>query len=201
MKTAKELAAGFYYGSDALAKRVSSCRRLATGISSSSDSLSLTPSELETLNKASNLLREMATVYGKAAKLRKAAEAARADWVKAARALMKDTFETLTTTADKVALIGLEKSHMLDVAALRGDRGRWQAQYLLKETFGNCLNDVACGLSPRFDGVAPGPKDLTPAAAVAAAWQRFLERREQLQEKYAMVIVLVDRALSPERVS
>jgi hypothetical protein len=199
MKTAKELVAGFYRG-DELAKRATSCKRIASEATSTAhDGLGLTQQDRETLGRAAALLRDMAAVYAKAASLRKAAEAEWAKWVKAARAAMKENFETLASTADKVALIGFTKPHQLDLAALRGDRGAWHAQYLVKDIFGDCLNDLAYGLSPRLDGV--GAKDKVPVATVAAEWLRFLERREQLQDRYAQVIVLVDRLLSHEAVA
>lgn len=202
MNTAKQLAAGFHYRGAELAKNATTCRRLATGLAAHHvDLLGLTQRDRETLASASTLLREMAAVYAKAATLRKAAEAARAQWVKTARAAMKHNFDTLTTTADKVALIALSKVHLLDAAALRGDRGMWHAQYLLKDMFADCLNDLAYFLSPRADGIGQGVKDLDPAAEVVAEWQRFLNKREQLQDEYAQVIVLVDRVLAQEKVS
>jgi hypothetical protein len=197
MKTPKELSESLRRAGE-LATKVSTCRRLAGGITAMEfEFLGLTEKERETLNKARALLNEVAMVYDKAAKLKKRAEALRAQREKDVRAAMKGTFDQLATTADKVALIAANRAYTFGSGGVGADLTRRRdAEYLLGEIFKDSLDSIAHDIEA--DSTL---KQLAPAAAVAQGWQRFTERRAALQDRFAQVIVRVDRLLAGEEVT
>jgi hypothetical protein len=187
MKTAKALSEGLLRASE-LAIKVSTCRRLAGGIRAiHADLLDLTIKERETLSKACALLDEISTAYDKAARLRKCADEARAKREREVRAAMKDNFDQLATTADKVALIAAARSYTFPYELTT----HHDATYLLGAIFQDCLDSVAYAVEADAQRRA-----IALPTALAEAWQRFTERRAALQDKHAHVIVRVDRLLA-----
>jgi len=196
MKTPKDLAQAFLRSADEFATKATTCKRLASGIGAlDADLLGLTDKEQKALVEARALLGEIASRYVKAAKLKKQAQEVREKRQKDVRAAMKDTFDALETTADKVALIASIKPYTFahDGLGMGNGRKTGDAEYLLGPYFNDCLDGIA--YSTAASGAAD-IKDLAPAAAAAVIWQRFLERRPQLQDKYAVEIVRIDRQLA-----
>lgn len=193
MKTPKALSERLLRSSGELATRATTCRRIAGGLGRVEvTGLELSDQEVLVLKKARDLLESIAITYAKASKLKKAAEEAHQQRRKDVRAAMKDNFEALATTADKVAAIATVKGFMLAPGGLSLDKPS-DATYLVGEYFRQSLDDIGYGIASASAGDF---KDLAPAAAVALAWQRFQDRREQLQDKYAQVIVLAERLAS-----
>jgi DNA repair exonuclease SbcCD ATPase subunit len=192
MKTPKALSEGFVSAKD-MATKVSTCRRLAGGIRAIDTAfLGLSEKDRETLTKAIALLEEISTVFDKAARLKKRADEVRAKREKEVRAAMKDNFNQLATTADKVALIAAARSYTFPYELTT----RHDATYLLGSIFNDCLDSVAYEVEADAHRRA-----IALQAALAEAWQRFTERRAALQDKHAQVIVRVDRLLAPAAVA
>lgn len=194
MKSAKDIASGMFASSDRLSTRATTLKRLAGGIRARDElvrDLGLSQKEESVLVQACSVLEEMAATCKKAAKLRKAIEEARQQRIKAVREAMKPTFEALSSTADKVALIGATKSYAFDRGHI-GDtlNDRFSADYLLGDYFRQALEEVSWDIAGR-----DAWKDLAPAAAVEQAWSQFQERRPALQDRFAQVVVRVDRIL------
>jgi hypothetical protein len=188
MKAAKDLSATFVDGRD-FATKATTCRRLAGGIGAiPADLLGLTDTERAKLSTARALLDEIAGTYAHAAKLHKRAAEANAKREKEIRAAMKDSFDALSTVADKIALIAFVAPYSL--AWVETTTSPQDARYLMDSYLRAELDQLAYSIGRRM------PADATTATAVATEWERFQQVRGKLQDKHARAIVSIERLLA-----
>lgn len=175
MKKAKALAEEKFTSSTEMQNTSKNLRRIVTSISSVADrDVGWTVKEKKVLTEAAALLGQLANEHAEAARIKQKNDAKRADRQAAIRAAMRDSFVKLRSIPDQVALVAAVLS------------------YRTKAGFGiddleNEVKEAIDSLAYRLARNAPF-SDMTPAAAVAAAWSRFNDSAAQLRTDCAALI-------------
>ncbi len=156
-------------------KRATAIKRVAGGIRTeiaSATTAGLSEADITTLKRAEAILGNLATLYSRAGKLRQSHDDTLQRAITAVKAAMATTFGQLTSVADRVAFIGAADSFQLR-------HGRVKSPSDLSYYF----DDAMSSLAYRLGREAISQKQ-TPAAVVAAAWQKFDGGKAELQGRY-----------------
>ena len=190
MKSAQELASMNLTSPAEQKRQALALRRIAGGINTAiarKESTGLSDKEVRTLVEASALLNALAANHAKAQKLVQSKRDARDAMERNVRVAMRDNFETLTSIADRVALIGAVSSYKLrDGHVLTLD----DLDYHVKE----CIDSLCYGLATTVTS-------MDPIELVAEAWAKFEAAQAGLKEKHANDIsrLMLARGETPAR--
>lgn len=160
MKNAKTLATEPFTSTKELSTQASNLKRLTTGIDAvARRDVGWTDKERKLLADAAALIATLSNVHAQAARIKERDNKQAAQRESALRAALRDNFGAMQTIPDQVALVAA-------VASYRTRRG-----FDLDELPG-AVSEAIDSLVYSLARNAPY-RDMSPAAAVAAAWSKF----------------------------
>lgn len=178
MKKPEDLAAMPLTSADEHKRRGTTLRRVAGGIEAQlSGPFELSAQEKTLLQEAARLLNRMANISLQAAKLRQRANAAAEARRTSIKAAAASTFGSLSSVADKVALVAAVQSY-----SLRANSYSLSVHpHALEQLFAEAQDGLVWTLA--------GSDLSTPhEVLVSQAWQKFLDGRDAILAQYKEII-------------
>lgn len=179
MKTPVQLVDERLASPDEHGRRATSLRRLASGLKKQSAGyLGLNQKELKLLTDAAALLEGMAAASAKAKTIASGRYAERQRRERAIREAMKNTFGSIKSVAEKVALIDFEKPYLLAAGEFTITIKDLRS---LERFVADALDDLA-------NTLAGQKADIAPIDLVANAWTKFEKARTAIELRHQALI-------------